>query len=317
MAGQGQRPRVVSSSQETITMPTKQELDTVESKNAIPRYWDAHPISTDSVPFAPGTQESFEAIYAAWKSTIDERRMEFLADCRGKEVLEVGCGIGKDARFLTENGIAYTGLDYSGRSLQLAKQHFEIAGLTKRFVNGDAIALPFPNSRFDLVMSIGVLHHVPQIAAACREVIRVLRPGGSVRVMLYNRHSYHYALVNYAVRPLLWLLLALPRLRIVLRKAPAKLRHMLAICQEHGFSRERVLAISADASFAGEDNFVQHTTFHTEKEMRALFAGLEDFRFFRSNLKYFPLPFWRETAERRWGFFLTMTARKPRAAGPA
>jgi hypothetical protein len=39
-----------------------------------------------------------------------------------------------------------------------------------------------------------------------------------------------------------------------------------------------------------------------------------DFRFSRSDLKYFPLPFLRRFVEKRWGFFLTMTARKPEQA---
>lgn len=292
-------------------MPLRQTLNKSDEKKAIPRYWDAHPISTDSVPYETGTPESFEAIYAKWKATMDDRRIQFLADCRGKEVLEVGCGIGKDARFLTENGIEYVGLDYSFRSVQLAHKHFDFAGLKKRFVNGDARSLPFSDNRFDLVMSIGVLHHIPGTAEACREVMRVVRPGGIVRIMLYNRHSYHYTLVNYVVRPLLWLLLKFPPLQVLLRAGPQKLRQMFAVCREHGFSKERVLAISADTSFAGEGNFVPHTTFHTEKEMRALFAGMRDFRFFRSNLKYFVLPFLRGPAEGRWGLFLTMTARKP------
>ncbi len=282
-----------------------------EGQPAVRGYWDAHPISTDSVPYEAGTRESFEAIYAKWKETIDDKRMQFLADCRGKDVLEVGCGIGKDARFLTENGIAYAGLDYSFRTVQLAQKHFEYAGLKKRFLNGDARSLPFGDNRFGLVMSIGVLHHIPGTAEACKEVVRVVRPGGSVRIMLYNRHSYHYALVKNVVRPLIWLMLAIPPLRILLRVAPEKLRQMFAVCQEHGFSTERALAISADTSSAGDDNFVRHTTFHTEKEMRSLFEGMEDFRFFRSNLKYFVLPFLRGPAESRWGLFLTMTARKP------
>ncbi len=298
-------------------MTARHEPNSADSKAAIPRYWDAHPISTDSVEFEAGTGESFEAIYAKWKTTIDERRLQFLAECRGKEVLEIGCGIGKDARFLTENGIQYAGLDYSFRTVQLAQKHFDFAGLKKRFVNGDARSLPFSDNRFDLVMSIGVLHHIPGTAEACREVMRVVRPGGIVRIMLYNRHSYHYTLVNYAVRPLLWLLLAISPLRVLLRAGPEKLRHMFAVCKENGFSRERVLAISADTSFAGQDNFVQHTTFHTEKEMRQLFVGLEDFRFFRSNLKYFLLPFLRGLVEQRWGLFLTMTAKKPEVAKPA
>src|SRR5271155_1930549 len=104
-----------------------------DEKKDLRQYWDAHPISTDSVPYEAGTRESFEAIYEKWKQTINGMRLEFLESCRAQKVLEVGCGIGKDARFLTEHGIDYTGLDYSSRSLGLARKHFEFAGLRKRF----------------------------------------------------------------------------------------------------------------------------------------------------------------------------------------
>jgi ubiquinone/menaquinone biosynthesis C-methylase UbiE len=294
-----------------VKAPAAPEVSERKERQELRRYWDAHPISTDSVPYAPGTQESFEAIYEKWKQTIDGMRLEFLESCRGRKVLEVGCGIGKDARFLTENGIDYTGLDYSFRTLGLARKHFEYAGLRRRFVNGDAVALPFPDGSFGLAMSIGVIHHIVGMPEACRELVRVTAPGGTIRVMFYNRESYHYALVNWVVRPLIWLMLRVPALEVFLRWAPEKYRHLYAIAKQHGLSRERLLATSADTSFAGQDNFIPRSGFWTERQMRELFAGLEDFRFVRRDLKYFPLPFLRDWVERRWGFFLTMTARKP------
>ena len=281
-----------------------------DEKRELRNYWDTHPISTDSVPYEVGSRESFEAIYGKWKETINAMRLEFLESCRGKKVLEVGCGIGKDARFLTENGIDYTGLDYSFRTLGLAHKHFDFASLRKRFVNGDAVALPFASDTFGLAMSIGVIHHIVGTPEACRELVRVTAPGGTVRVMFYNRESYHYALVNWVVRPLIWLMLHVPALEMFLRWAPEKYRNLYAISKQQGLNRELLLATSADTSFAGKDNFIPRSGFWTEQEMRELFAGMEDFRFIRSDLKYFPLPFGRDWVERRWGFFLTMTARK-------
>jgi len=295
-----------------LPAPPRNPPDT--EKQDLRRYWDAHPISTDSVPYEVGSRESFEAIYENWKQTLDQMRLDFLESCRGRKVLEVGCGIGKDARFLTENGIDYTGLDYSYRTLGLAQKHFDFAGLRKRFVNGDAVALPFADNSFGLAMSIGVIHHIVGTPEACRELVRVTAPGGVVRVMFYNHESYHYLLVNWIVRPLIWMMLRLRPLEVFLRWAPEKFRHLYAISRQHGLSRERLLATSADTSFAGQDNFIPRSGFWTEREMRELFSGMEDFHFIRRDLKYFPFPFLRGWVEPRWGFFLTMTARKPAAA---
>jgi ubiquinone/menaquinone biosynthesis C-methylase UbiE len=70
-------------------------------------------------------------------------------------------------------------------------------GLTSRLLVGDAENLPFPGDSFDLVYSWGVLHHTPNTPAAIRSVLRVLRPGGTARVMIYHK----YSLVGY----MLWM----------------------------------------------------------------------------------------------------------------
>ena len=56
----------------------------------------------------------------------------------------------------------------------------------------DGEHLPFAAETFDVVYSNGVLHHTPDTAGAIREVHRVLRPGGTAKVMLYHRNSLNY-----------------------------------------------------------------------------------------------------------------------------
>jgi SAM-dependent methyltransferase len=275
-------------------------------KQALQRYWDAHPIATDSVPHPPGSRESFEAIYTRWYAGIRHAEPYYRTRFAGRRALEIGCGLANYARFLSALGVHYIGLDYSFRTTQLARAHCGMFGAPARIVQADAAALPFPDAHFDLVLSIGVLHHIPETAAACREGVRVLRPGGTLRAMFYHRRSYHYALVNFVVRPLLWLMLRVPLFRLLLPLAPRKFRLMHEICRQHGFSRERVLAISADTSFPGDGNFIPHSGFYTKEEMREWFACVD--------LRYFPLPFLRRWIEPRWGFFLHMTARKPAAS---
>ena len=277
---------------------------------AVRRYWDAHPISTDSVPFDRGSPEQFEAIYSRWQRHGTSRRREFLDACRGRKVLEVGCGIAVDGRFLSENGVDYQAVDLSLQSLKLADEHFHQNDLRRRFANADATRLPFQDGTFDVVFSIGVLHHVPDTQAACREVARVLRPGGELRVMFYNRHSYHFFLVSYVVRPFIWLLVRLPFGDRLARLGPPKLRSVYEICRSHGFSKERLLSISTDTSEVGEGNFNPHSSFHIERELRVLFDGFEHFVFWKTNLEYFPLFWLRGFLEQRCGFFLQMTARK-------
>jgi len=53
----------------------------------------------------------------------------------------------------------------------------------------DAEHLPFESNTFDLGYSCGVLHHTPDTEASIRELVRVVRSGGEIKIMLYNRRS--------------------------------------------------------------------------------------------------------------------------------
>ncbi len=112
--------------------------DSVSKSNlarAVRRYWDAHPVATDSAPYERGTRAQFDAIYSRWQSHGTSRRREFLESCRKGMVLEVGCGLSMDGRFLSENGVDYQAVDLSFESLKLANEHFLQNDLRRRFAN--------------------------------------------------------------------------------------------------------------------------------------------------------------------------------------
>jgi ubiquinone/menaquinone biosynthesis C-methylase UbiE len=61
---------------------------------------------------------------------------------------------------------------------------------------------PFPDDRFDIVFAHGVLHHIPDVLTAQKEIARVLKPGGRLIAMLYARRSLNYLLAISVVRRL-------------------------------------------------------------------------------------------------------------------
>jgi ubiquinone/menaquinone biosynthesis C-methylase UbiE len=117
---------------------------------------------------------------------------------QGKEVLEIGCGMGTDLLQFARAGAHVTGVDLTPRAVEITTQRFAIYDLTGQFQTADAEALPFADGSFDLVYSHGVLHHTPNTQAAIDQVYRVLKPGGTAMVMLYHKHSYNY-LVNIRI----------------------------------------------------------------------------------------------------------------------
>jgi hypothetical protein len=68
------------------------------------------------VPYGRGTRESFDAIFERWERAMTPRRLEFLDSCRGKRLLEIGCGIGIDGRYFSSIGVKYPAVDMSRES---------------------------------------------------------------------------------------------------------------------------------------------------------------------------------------------------------
>jgi SAM-dependent methyltransferase len=120
---------------------------------------------------------------------------------RDLDVLEIGVGLGADHQRFAEGGARLTGIDLTDRAVEHTQRRFDLFGLSSDLRVGDAEALPFADESFDVIYSWGVLHHSPDTARAIDEVWRVLRRGGTARIMIYHT----YALVGY----MLWLRYAL------------------------------------------------------------------------------------------------------------
>jgi ubiquinone/menaquinone biosynthesis C-methylase UbiE len=112
----------------------------------------------------------------------------------GKKVLEIGCGSGVDSLEFARYGAQVTSVDITANAVQLTKELSIESGypLYVRKINEDC-KLPFKDSSFDCVYSYGVLHHIPNVDIIMGEIIRVLKPGGKLMTMLYNRDSLLFA----------------------------------------------------------------------------------------------------------------------------
>lgn len=112
----------------------------------------------------------------------------------GKHVLEVGCGQGADAWEFARAGARMYGVDLTEKHCQITRDFVGALGGRATVTRGNAARLPFADASFDLVYSFGVLLLVEDLDAAVAEIHRVLKPGGQVLVMFYNRQSLHYYL---------------------------------------------------------------------------------------------------------------------------
>lgn len=130
-------------------------------------------------------------VFAECLTLIDS--LPFFAECKresydllgaapGNRILEVGCGLGDDAAALAGRvapGGAVVAVDGSEAMVEAARRrHGDVAGLS--FDVADATRLPYDDGSFDGCRIDRVLQHIADPAAAIREMVRVLRPGGTL-----------------------------------------------------------------------------------------------------------------------------------------
>jgi ubiquinone/menaquinone biosynthesis C-methylase UbiE len=107
----------------------------------------------------------------------------------GKDVLEIGFGMGTDHLSLARQGANLHGIDLTPRNREVVERRFELYGESTTAITGDAENLPYPDNSFDFVYSFGVIHHSPDTERIISEIHRVLRPGGRCWITVYNRNS--------------------------------------------------------------------------------------------------------------------------------
>lgn len=156
-------------------------------------FWNDAPCGANTVR-APFMTPAFLLDYERQRYETEPYIRELLArdDVRGKQVVEIGCGMGTDGAELARAGARYIGVDLTPMGTLLTLRNLRIRKLNGSTVNASAEDLPFGDESMDFVYSHGVLHHTPDIERAVAELRRVLKPGGRIHLMLYHKSSYNY-----------------------------------------------------------------------------------------------------------------------------
>lgn len=125
--------------------------------------------------------------YRSWRGTslgaiteaIEQRLiLDLIGTLKGARVLDAGCGDGALVCAAASRGAAVTGVDPDPAMLAAARARAERAGVKATFADGRVEQLPFADASFDVVAAVTVLCFAADAAAAVREMVRVLRPGG-------------------------------------------------------------------------------------------------------------------------------------------
>jgi len=120
--------------------------------------------------------------------TVDYAR---LGVHRDDKVLDLGCGFGRHAYQAARLGAQVVAFDFGADEVRNVQDTFgamavagelDEVGSRVGAVQGDALALPFPDDAFDRVIASEILEHIPDDEQAMHELARVLRPGGTMAI---------------------------------------------------------------------------------------------------------------------------------------
>lgn len=177
------------------------------NEQEIKEFWETHSCGDHLVG---GLEAAFSNEYETFFREYDGFRyrheghiLECLnkIDFTGKTVLEVGLGQGADSEQIIRRGARWSGIDLTWEFVarvrtRLALRHLDYENICQ----GSVLNIPFADDLFDIVISHGVLHHVPEVRRAQEEIARVLKPDGELIIMLYARWSFNYYVAIAAVR---------------------------------------------------------------------------------------------------------------------
>lgn len=111
-------------------------------------------------------------------------------DFANKKVLEIGLGYGTLGQKIAENAGEYSGLDIAAQPVAMMNHRIRLQDFSGKAVQGNMLECPFESNYFDFVVSIGCFHHTGNVQRCIDEAYRVLKPGGTAIIMVYNSFSF-------------------------------------------------------------------------------------------------------------------------------
>jgi SAM-dependent methyltransferase/uncharacterized protein YbaR (Trm112 family) len=125
----------------------------------------------------------FPEMYDEWEKQFLDYMQPHAADFfPGKKIFDAGCGNGRFAYYAGKYGADVWAIDL-GPAVEVARRNTNAPNV--QVVQADLHNPPFEFESFDFIYSIGVLHHLPDPEAAFQNLLRFLKPGGTVQIYLY------------------------------------------------------------------------------------------------------------------------------------
>ncbi|MBI2775488.1 class I SAM-dependent methyltransferase [Candidatus Dependentiae bacterium] len=171
-------------------------------KQSIHNYWNQRSCGTEVTCQKKYSAEYFNEI-EAYRYRIEPEIFSFaqFTRFRNKRLLEVGVGAGTDFVQWVRAGAHAYGIDLTAEAIENVRHRLMLEDLRPYDLQvADAENIPYPDNSFDVVYSWGVIHHSSNTMRCIEEIVRVCKPGGTIKLMIYHRYSlfafYRYVLAG-------------------------------------------------------------------------------------------------------------------------
>ncbi len=287
-------------------------------QSEVAAFWNAEPCDSENSSLLPTTREYYKEIEAdryKYQGHILEI-MNWL-EWKGRDILEIGTGVGTDARQMIMRGANYHGINVDPGSCETTRKALEVFGHPGDVRNMSGTEMSFQDGMFDTVYSFGVLHHIPDVQKAVSNIHRVLKPGGYLLFMVYNRSSINYQIEIRHLRRWLLHVLSIPGLLPFFGKIgfpEEKLKRHVELFRTFGkMSDAEWLSRNTD----GPDN--PYSLVYGRDEIPSLLG--KDFRVLKNEVYYFDWRHWGILGRllpdlvvrwlgRRWGWHRVVLAQR-------
>ncbi|MCG8526772.1 MAG: methyltransferase domain-containing protein [Opitutales bacterium] len=169
--------------------------DLIEVKS----FWNKRPCNVRHSALTVGSKAYFDEVETR-KYMVEPHIPGFAEFDKWKNmsVLEIGCGIGTDAVNFARAGAKYSAVELSEKSLEIAKERFEVFGLEGDFHLGNAEEVDslFDGRKFDLIYSFGVIHHTPDPGSVIAGIKGLMHESSEFRLMLYSKNSWKNIMIE-------------------------------------------------------------------------------------------------------------------------
>lgn len=162
--------------------------------------------SKSTKPRAPNQRRVWDSIASGWSDWRVKPRHEvemFAHDwLPPSRVLDIGCGNGRNLAQFSARGFDCYGIDFSKKMIAEAEKGFKRNSLRAKFKVADAREIPYHSGSFEHCLFVATLHHLKREkdrTTALKELKRVLKPGGTAIVSVWNKYSFGHP--HLALRP--------------------------------------------------------------------------------------------------------------------